>query len=117
MSAMSIGRGMVTMIIGLLAGTFVSATVSMITGSTGVYVSRELNGLIVLAVMILGCYPIHRLAWKRYLQRDAAIYEDEAEIEEAAAEAAAGTGTTGPRAEAAGERGRGALLGGERRVA
>jgi hypothetical protein len=74
---MSIGRGVVSLAIGLLIGTFLSAFVSMIAESAATPMRGEWLGLIVLAVMIGGFVPIHRLVWRKTSVRLAAPSHDE----------------------------------------
>ena len=70
--AVSIGRGAVSLAIGLLIGIFLSAFVSMIAESTGTPTHSEWLGLSVLVVMFGGFFPIHRLVWRRTRERQAA---------------------------------------------
>lgn len=69
---MRIGRGAVSLAIGLLIGIFLSAFVSMIAESTGTPTHGEWLGLSVLVVMVGGVFPIHRLVWRKTRERQAA---------------------------------------------
>jgi hypothetical protein len=60
-----IGRGIVTLFIGFLLGTFVGAFVSMVATSAGTELPNAWLGAIGLAIMVFGLYPIHRLVWNR----------------------------------------------------
>jgi hypothetical protein len=74
---MSVARGVVSLAIGLLVGTFLSAFVSMIAESAANPVPSAWLGLIVLMVMIGGFIPIHRLVWRRISGRQAALSQEE----------------------------------------
>ena len=74
---MRIGRGAVSLAIGLLIGTFLSAFVAMIAESAGSPLRSEWLGLIVLVVMVGGFLPTHRLVWRETSARQAARAHEE----------------------------------------
>ena len=75
---MSIGRAAVSLAIGFLTGTFLSAFVSMIAESAGTPMRSEWLGLIVLVVMVGAFFPTHRLVWRETSRRQAAHSLEEA---------------------------------------
>ncbi len=74
---MRVGRGAVSLAIGLLLGIFLSAFVSMIAESAGTPVRSEWLVLIVLVVMVGGFLPTHRLVWREASGRRAAHSHEE----------------------------------------
>jgi hypothetical protein len=75
--AIRIGRGVVSLAITFLVGTFLSAFVAMIAEKAGTPVRSEWLGLIVLAVMVGGFLPTHRLVWRETSGRQAARADEE----------------------------------------
>lgn len=75
---MSVARGAVSLAIGFLIGTFLSAFVSMIAESVGSPMRSEWLVLIVLVVMLGGFFPTHRLVWRDTSGRQAAHSHEEA---------------------------------------
>ncbi len=75
--AMSIGRGAVSLAIGLLIGIFLSAFVLMIAETAGTPLRSEWLVLIVLGVMVGGFIPTHRLVWRETSGRQAAHSREE----------------------------------------
>jgi hypothetical protein len=67
----------VSLAIGLLMGTFLSAFVAMIAESAGTPMRSEWLGLIVLVVMVGGFLPTHRLVWRETPARQAAHSHEE----------------------------------------
>lgn len=61
---MSVGRGAMSLGIGFLVGTFVSAFVAMIAETVGTPVDSGWLALIVLVVVVGGFYPTYRLVWR-----------------------------------------------------
>jgi hypothetical protein len=74
---MSVGRGAVSLAIGLLTGIFLSAFVAMIAESAGAPVRSEWLVLIVLVVMVGGSLPAHHFVWRGISGRHAARSPEE----------------------------------------
>jgi hypothetical protein len=74
---MSVGRGAVSLAIGLLMGIFLSAFISMIAESVGTPLRSEWLVLIVLVVMVGAFLPTHLLVWRETSGREAANSRDE----------------------------------------
>jgi hypothetical protein len=74
---MSVGRGAVSLAIGLLIGIFLSAFVAMIAESAGAPVRSEWLVLIVLVVMVGGALPTHHFFWRGISGRQSAQSHEE----------------------------------------
>jgi hypothetical protein len=68
----SVGRGAVSLAIGLLGGIFLSAFVAMIAESAGTPVRSEWLVLIVLIVTVGGAIPTHHFFWRGISGRQSA---------------------------------------------